>query len=478
MSTNSLESICEGSFQPSWESLRTYQTPSWFKNAKFGIWAHWGPQCVPMAGDWYARRIYQPGDPAYHFHWREYGHPSKVGYKDIVKLWKAEKFDPEGLMDLYQAAGARYFVAQAVHHDNFDNWNSKHNRWNSVQVGPMQNITQRWQDAARARGLRFGLSEHLGASFSWSRYNKLSDPDGPYAGIPYDGNNPEFEDLYHPNQGEPEGWYSENAGWHARWYARIKDLVDQHKPDLLYSDGGVPFDEVGRRIIAHLYNTSEAVNGRNEAVYNQKDANPEVYKVGVLDIERGQRTDIAEDPWQTDTCVGGWFYDNRTIYKSPAHVIEMLVNIVSKNGNLLLNLPQRPDGTLDEQCHWILKSLTAWFKIHGDAIYDTTPWVIPGEGSSSEEHGAFKEDKTTWTPEDLRFTCKENILNVFQMVRGDDAMLAVKALGGNTGRKVHSVKLYGYDGVLQYEQKDQALVVTLPEKPVTPEVTCIAVELG
>ena len=176
--------ILAGPFEPTWESLRRYECPAWFREAKFGIWAHWGPQCVPMCGDWYARRIYQPADPLYHHHWRVYGHPSQVGYKDIAQLWRAERFDPEALMDRYVAAGAKYFVAQAVHHDNFDNWDSRHHRWNAVHVGPRRNIVGLWQEAARKRGLRFGVTEHLGATFSWMRFSKRCDEGGPYAGIP------------------------------------------------------------------------------------------------------------------------------------------------------------------------------------------------------------------------------------------------------------------------------------------------------
>jgi alpha-L-fucosidase len=415
-----------------------------------------------MCGDWYARRIYQPGDPAYNHHWRVYGHPSKVGYKDIIPLWKAEKFDPEALMGLYVAAGARYFVAQAVHHDNFDNWNSKHHRWNAVNFGPKRDIVGLWHEAARLHGLRFGLSEHLGASFSWMRFNKNADPTGPYAGVPYDGNDPAFEDLYQPNKDDKDQWYSSNSWWHARWFDRMKDLVDQHQPDLLYSDGGVPFGEVGLRLIAHLYNTSAGIHGANEAVYNQKDTNADVYRVGVLDIERGQRPDIAEYPWQTDTCVGGWFFDSRAKYKTPEHVVEMLVDIVSKNGNLLLNLPQMPDGTLDEECLFILKVLAGWFKANGAGIYETRPWKVAGEGPMRPEAGAFKEDRAEWTAEDFRFTCSGNTVFAFQMKTAEDGKAAIRSLGKQSGDRVSSVRLLGSDAPVQFSQGEQALEVQAP----------------
>ena len=179
-----------GRSPPTWESLRRFQCPDWFRDAKLAFWSHWGPQAVPMYGDWYARHLYVEGHDQYRHHWRVYGHPSKTGYKDIVPLWKAEKFDPDGLMRLFVDAGAKYFVGQAMHHDNFDNFDSAHNRWNSVNVGPRKDICRLWQDAARAHGLPFGLSEHLGASFNWWGVNKGSDKTGPYAGVPYDGSDP------------------------------------------------------------------------------------------------------------------------------------------------------------------------------------------------------------------------------------------------------------------------------------------------
>ena len=471
--------IESGPFEPTWESLRTFQCPEWFRDAKFGIWAHWGPQCVPMFGDWYARNLYIEGHDQYRHHWRVYGHPSRVGYKDIVPLWKAERFDPDDLMDRYVRAGAKYFVAQAIHHDNFDNWDSAHNPWNAVRVGPKKNIVQLWQDAARKRDLPFGLSEHLGATYKWFATNKGHDEAGPYAGVDYDGNDPQYEDLYLPNAGEvKDGWYTDNPWWHERWFNRIKDLLDQHAPDLLYSDGGVPFYRVrdgvlcespGLHAIAHLYNLSvKRHGGANRAVYTQKDVEPETYRVGVLDIERGMQAEIAEDPWQTDTCVGGWFYDVRRVYKTPDHVLAMLVNIVSKNGNLLLNLPQRPDGTLDDECLDILDRLAEWTAVCGEGIYSTRPWRVPGEGPGlAGQSGAFKEDAQPWTPEDFRFTAKgDETVYAFQMAWPGDRKATIRELAAGAGRKVAGVDLLGHDGPVTFRQGDAGLEIDLPgEKP-------------
>ena len=202
-------------FEPTADSLKTYQAPEWFRDAKFGIWAHWGPQAVPRSGDWYARWMYVPGHPHYAHHLKHYGHPSESGYKDIIPLWKAEKFDPEALMDRYVAAGAKYFVSMGVHHDNFDLWNSRHHRWNALAMGPKRDIVGAWRDAARRRGLRFGVSEHLGASHNWLYPSHHYDQFWPKFGVDYDGADPQYADLYHPKHDEPfkgnsDTWYTTN----------------------------------------------------------------------------------------------------------------------------------------------------------------------------------------------------------------------------------------------------------------------------
>ncbi|MBC8101296.1 MAG: alpha-L-fucosidase [Cytophagales bacterium] len=458
--------IAEGPFHASLESLRGFECPVWFRDAKFGIWSHWGPQAVPMYGDWYARHLYREGQDQYYHHWRVYGHPSKVGYKDIVPQWRAEKFDPEGLMRLFVDAGARYFCGQAMHHDNFDNFDSAHNRWNSVNVGPKKDIVALWRAAAQAQNLPFGLSEHLGASFNWWGSNKDSDTSGPYAGVPYDGNDPAFADLYHNNQGYTleKAWYTDNEIFHRHWFDRIKDVIDTYQPDLLYSDGGVPFGDFGLGIVAHLYNTSAALHGTNRAVYNQKDTNPDIYTIGVLDIERGQREEIAEHPWQTDTSVGDWFYNVRDRYKTPGQVLETLVDIVSKNGNLLLNLPQLPDGSLDEECTYLLHQLAGWMRLNGEGLFGSRPWERSGEGASAAVSGAFKEDAVDWHSTDFRFTRKEDTVYAYQMRWPEDGHTLIRALASGQARRVASVKLLGH-GPVAFTQTSDGLSITMPAAP-------------
>ena len=492
--------IVAGPFEPTFESLRSHECPAWFRDAKLGIWSHWGAQSVPMYGDWYAGNMYIEGSDQYRYHLRHYGHPSQFGYKDLVQLWKAERFHPEELMSLYVDAGAKYFVAQAMHHDHFFNYASKLHPWNSVNMGPKKDIVGLWKEAAGKYGLPFGLTEHLGATFSWYHVTKGADKEGPFAGVPYDGSDPAFEDLYLRNQEhyspdkgpwDLKPWYTANEGWHQKWFDTMKEIIDLYQPDLLYSDGPLPFGSTnfsdhethagdtdytaGLHAVAHLYNTSAAVHGgTSQAVYNQKDRRQEIYSVGVLDIERSQEPHINPHPWQTDTCVGGWFYDVRQVYKKPGHVIEILVDIISKNGNLLLNIPQKPDGTLDDECHYILKELAKWNKVCAEGVYGTRPFRVFGEGPSKVVIDHFKEDAVGWSAADFRFTQKGNTLYAFQMRWPENGKAIIQSLTAQD--KVKSVRLLGV-GEVPFEQPFGALVVNLPEQRPTEYVHCLAIDL-
>lgn len=481
--------------EPTWESLLQYEVPAWFRDVKFGIWSHWGPQSVPMYGDWYARHMYIQGSPQYLYHIRHYGHPSKFGYKDICALWKAERFDPEGLMRLYRKAGARYFVGQAMHHDHFFNFRSDLNRFNSVQVGPLKDISGLWKAAAGKEGLPFGLSEHMGASFSWWSVNKWSDVDGPHAGVPYDGSDPACRDFYFDNhehvsedraQTRVRPWYTPNAAFRDYWLAVMREVITRYEPDLLYSDGALPFGESGAsprgaadfrhglEAVALLYNTSIRRHGANHAVYTQKDRRPEIYQVGVLDIEKSQLPGINPHPWQTDTCIGNWFYDVRQTFKKPAHIIEMLIDIVAKNGNMLLNILQRPDGTIDDETAYLLDELAGWFAICGDAIHGTRPWRQSGEGDSRVVIDGFKEDRVAWNSSDIRFTAKGRTLYAFLLHAPDNRVAVLKSLTG--ADRVTGVRLLGA-AECPFVQAYGVLNVQLPEHLPTRYANVLAITL-
>lgn len=472
--------ITPGPFQGTRESLRTWQIPEWYRDAKFGIWAHWGPQSAIEYGDWYARNMYLQGQKQYEYHVKVYGHPTKVGYKDLVPLWKADKFDPNHLLGLYKKAGAKYFCSMAVHHDGFDLWNSKYQpRWNSVATGPKRDIVGEFKKAAQNHGLRFAVSEHLAPSYHWFSTSHMSDKTGPLAGAPYDGVNPAYADLYHEL---PKDYpYSSTIGndrvapapWKLHYFRRIKDLVDEYQPDLLYTDGDIFFEEYGLALVANLYNTdAKRHGGRCEAVYTSK--LPSDCQIGtcVQDWERGVAEGIPENPWQTDTCIGEWHYNQEANYRSPKYIIDLLVDIVSRNGNLMLNFPLPNSGQLDYEELVILGEITKWMAINSEGIYATRPWKIFGDGpaakaASSGGNTRFNESgRGTLTAEEVRFTTKGDTLYAFVM-GWPEKQTVIKPLATTSRvsqKRIENVELLGFKGKVKWTQDEQGLTVFMPEE--------------
>ncbi len=487
------EPVCEGQFEPSWGSLSKYQCPEWFRDAKFGIWAHWGPQCQPEMGDWYAQRMYKQGDADYKFHIEHYGHPSEFGFKDICNIWKAEKFEPEKLIALYKKAGAKYFVAMANHHDNLDFWDSKYQPWNVMRVGPKKDIIGAWEKAARAAGLPFGVTAHAARAWDWYSVAHGADKDGPKAGVPYDGaltladgkgkwwEGLDPAELYGPH-GAARTKGAKKA-YDDKFLNRMLDLITKYKPDLLYFDDGVlPLrqsgEEYGLTIASHLYNTSAKVNnGKNEAVMTTKRLDdPKHRQCLIWDIERGKSDKIEPFPWQTDTCIGSWHYNRgiyeRKGYKTAETVVEMLIDIVSKNGNLLLNIPVRGDGTIDDEEVKVLEGVAAWMSINSEAIYATRPWVIFGEGPSiaMTEKGGFGGVKDApskpYSSEDIRFTKKGKILYAFVMDWPKDGKVTIKSLADGSEHykgRIEDLKLLGSNVTIKWERNENGLVAQMPE---------------
>jgi alpha-L-fucosidase len=469
--------ITPGKFSATMESLSHYTCPEWFRDAKFGIWSHWGPQAVPMQGDWYARKMYMEGTPDYQDHLARFGHPSTNGWKDIIPKWKAEKWNPEALMKLYKKAGARYFVSMGSHHDNFFLWNSFLHKWNSVRYGPHRDVVGEWQKAARKQGLPFGVSEHLGASFTWFRYSHMADKSGPFKGVPYDGADSNHWDLYHfPTEPGDTGWYSTNPRWQQQWYDEIRELVEMYHPDLLYSDGGVPFsNEVGLAQIANLYNDSlQQHEGRMTAVYNCKQASGGRW---VQDYERGVSGAIDPHPWQTDTSIGDWFYKKGWKYQPVSWVVHTLADVTSKNGNLLLNVVQRPDGSLDPEVETMLHQLGDWMAVNGEAIYGTRPWTTYGEGPVQPKGGAFKEN-FNYTARDIRFTTKGGTLYAIALGWPGDGKIVIRSLAKTADGSVNNirrVRLLGGGGGLKFTQTAEGLTVELPAGKTSDIACCLKI---
>ena len=499
-----------GTFLPTWASLQQYRAPEWFRAAKFGIWAHWGPQCQPERGDWYARYMYLEGSPQYRDHLARYGHPSKAGFKDVIHEWKAEKWDPEALVALYKSVGAQYFFALANHHDNLDLWHSRHQAWNSVNVGPRKDIIDGWAKAARRHGLRFGVSVHASHAWTWYEPAQGADRAGPLAGVAYDGRltradgagtwwqGLDPQELYaqshapSPNFLTPESLYNRwdwgngasvpDAAYCDRFMQRTLDLIEQHQPDLVYFDDTAlplwPISDVGLRIAAHYYNQSLRLHGGSlEAVVFGKVLTEEQRRCMVWDIERGQANQILPQPWQTDTCLGNWHYDRplyeRDGYKTARTVVHTLVDVVSKNGNLLLNVPVRGDGTIDEKEMQVLEGVRAWLQVNRAAIFGTRPWHVFGEGPALQgaelQAQGFNEGKgKPFTAEDVRFTTRGDTLYAIALGWPDRPQLLVKSLAaGAAGAagEIASIRLLGHPGDLHWSHDQAALRIELPTVP-------------
>ena len=499
------EPIAPGKFEPTWQSLSQYQVPEWFRNAKFGIWAHWGPQCQPEMGDWYGRFMYNEGSWQYKWHLEHYGHPSKAGFKDVIHDWKAENWDPDKLVALYKRVGAQYFFAMANHHDNLDLWNSKYQAWNSVRVGPKKDIVAGWAKAAKEQGLPFGLSVHSTHAWTWFETSQRADTTGPLKGVPYDGKLTKTDGKGTWWEGlDPQELYAQNhplsknsdkditALW-GQWswengasipdqkycdnfYNRTMNLINLYNPDLIYfDDTGLPLypiSDAGLKIAAHYYNTNMAAhNGKLEAVLFGKVLTEEQKKCMVWDVERGAPDKPQANAWQTCTCLGDWHY-NRSIYesnsyKSAATVIRMLVDIVSKNGNLLLNIPVRGDGSIDDKELAILEAIAAWMDVNKESIFGTRPWTTYGEGPSVDSvntlNGAgFNEGKVGFTEKDIRYNQKGNVL--YATVMGtitEDVLLKALARNGSTV-KIQSIELLGCKEKLSWELTAESLVIRKP----------------
>lgn len=506
LQTHSHSGIAAGPFEPTWKSLAQYQVPDWFRDAKFGIWAHWGPQCQPERGDWYARGMYEEGSDQYNYHVQKYGHPSKFGFKDVINDWKAENWDPGELLGLYKRAGAKYFMALANHHDNFDLYDSKYQQWNSTKIGPKKDLIGGWAKAAKQHDLPFGVTVHASHPWTWYEVAQRADKSGPYAGVPYDGKLTKADgagkwwegydpqELYAQNHALSQDSLDDNSmGGHWAWgngasipdkaycdkfFNRTIELIDKYGPELIYFDDNVlplwPISDVGLKIAAHMYNTSIKKHGKLQAALFGKILDEQQRKCMIWDIERGQSNQIEPLPWQTDTCIGGWHYDRRLFdnkgYKSAKTVIHTLADVVSKNGNLLLNIPVRGDGTIDSEERAVVEGVAAWMQINSEAIYGTRPWNVFGEGPAMESAAAisaqgFNEGKgKPLGAEDFRFTTKGKTLYAVMMGWPKDNSALIKKLAASdlTG-KVSEVKLLGNDK-LSFEQTATGLKVKLPEQ--------------
>ncbi|MEI7900753.1 MAG: alpha-L-fucosidase, partial [bacterium] len=453
-------------FEPTMESLKQYETPEWYADAKLGIYMHWGPMSIPgVATTWYARWIYEQGCEGNRYHVATYGHPSKFGYKDICKLFTAPKFDQaqaDRYVKLYKQAGARYVVPVAVHHDNFDMWDSKYQpRWNSVATAG-KDVVGMWKKACDKEKLHLGVASHFARTYRWLQPSHGCDGSGPMAGVPYDGQDPAYADLYgekwKDNGSFPDFWYEQRSdvgppAFEKNFEDRLRDLMDKYHPDLYYTDGGIPFKQAGLNVLAHFYNANQQWNnGKLQAVATIKlDWVP---NVAIQNYEFGYPESVQHYPWQSDKTMGAdwyWIRNATDRYMSAGNAIRMFVDTVSKGGNLLLNVPLTPEGELEPTTLTFLTEMGKCLDIIGESIFATRCWMTATDGDGG-----------------IRFTRSKNntVLYVINLGWSND-QVTVRTLGSSRIdlTTLTGVTLLGSSEKLTYSQDAGGLAIKVGKAP-------------
>ena len=470
-----------GPFAANWKSLGAYRVPEWFRDAKFGIFIHWGVYSVPAFGnEWYSRNMYVQGTPAFKHEVATYGPQSKFGYRNFIPMFRGQHFNADRWVDLFVRAGARYVVPVAEHCDGFAMYNSTISKWNSVRMGPHIDVVGELAAATRRRGLHFGVSSHRAEHWWWydggMRFNSdVRDPKyaglyGPAEPMVLPGDN----DTKEPDPNHLERWLPPNKAFLDDWLARSTELVDKYHPDFFYFDwwiGQPAFRPYLKRFAAYYYN--EAARRHQGVVMTYKlEAMPA--NTAVLDVERGKLDELRLLPWETDTSVSihSWGYVKNDQYRSAKSLIDELVDVVSKNGNLLLNVGPKSDGTIPEQARKVLLQMGAWLKVNGQAIYGSRPWFVYGEGPTLVKSSAKNSDRQQYTPADIRFTTHNGALYAIALGWPASGKLRIHVLWRGTPYlrgPVCSVRLLGSSGALSFSQKSDGLYLDLPKaKPDEP----------
>jgi alpha-L-fucosidase len=462
-------------FEATWESLGGYHVPDWYLDAKFGIFIHWGVYSVPAFGnEWYPRNMYLEGTPEFQHHVKTYGPQSQFGYKDFIPLFKAENYDPKTWAELFKKAGAKYVVPVAEHHDGFAMYDCSLSDWCAAKMGPQRDVIGALADAVRDQGIVFGLSSHRAEHWWFFDGGRKFDADV---------QDPRCAGLYGPAVPSSPSKGSENwqrKDWTPRpdakflddWLARCSELVDKYRPQLFWFDWWIEqivFEPYLQKLASHYYN--RGLEWRQGVAINyKKQAFPE--GAAVYDIERGQLADINPLFWQTDTSVSknSWGYVKEQDYKTAGSLVQDLVDIVSKNGCLLLNVGPRPDGTIPEAEQEILLEIGRWLEVNGEAVYGSRPWVVYGEGPTQVGAGGFTDtQRAAFTSEDFRFTKKGNVLYATCMGWPDKGEVTIHSLAKGSAvaaAPIAQVSVLGAPDTLSWSQDREGLKVETPvEKP-------------
>jgi alpha-L-fucosidase len=464
----------DGRFRPDWNSLSQYQVPNWYRDAKFGIFIHWGVYSVPAFGsEWYPRQMYLAGSKENEHQVGLYGPLTKFGYKDFVPMFKAQHFDPQAWARLFKESGARYVVPVFEHHDGFQMYDSNLSDWTAAKMGPHRDLMGDLEKEVRAEGLYFGASSHR-IEHDWFM-------DGGRR-VASDVNDPQYAAFYGPaqiqvqdkveahNSNLAEDWTYVSPAYADDWLARNAEIVQKYHPDIIFFDWwiGQPYVRPYLTKFAAYYYNESAKRGplgiiTFKWVDMQKDS-------GVLDIERGQLDHSLDRVWQTDTSVSNksWGYIEYDTFKTPEFIVHQLADIVSKNGNLLLNIGPRSDGTIPDEVQQVLRDVGGWLKVNGDSIYGTRPWTVYGEGPTKVAAGSFQDTKTEdYTAEDFRFTTKGDNLYAIELAWPSGQEAVIHSLTGDAlkGKQIQAVTLLGSAAPLTYKQQPDGLHIELPAKP-------------
>lgn len=468
-------------FTADWDSLRNVGIPDWYRDGKFGIFIHWGVYAVPaFANEWYPRNMYIQDTEEFRHHVSTYGAHSEFGYKDFIPQFKAERFDPAAWAALFAEAGARFVVPVAEHHDGFAMYDTALSPWNAAHMGPKRDIVGELAQAVRERGLVFGLSSHRAEHWWFMNGGRH---------FPSDVQDPAFNDFYgpatvheHGKDGDLDTLPPPDAEFLDDWLARTCELVDKYRPQLVWFDwwiGHFAFEPYLRKFAAYYYN--RGLEWSQGVAINYKHRSfPE--GAAVLDIERGQLGDIRPLLWQNDTSVSknSWCYVHNQDYKTATALIHDLVDVVSKNGALLLNIGPRPDGTIPEPEQEILREIGRWLRVNGAAIYDTHPWRVYGEGPTEVPEGYFKDtERAAFTAQDFRFTRKGDVLYCVGLAWPEPgAAVTVRSLAERNGSGVQAVRLLGAsEAALEWRVDGAGLHVRLPEQQPSAHAFVLEVQL-
>ena len=476
------EVIARGPYSADWDSLTNYTPPEWYRRAKFGIFMHWGIYSVPAYGsEWYSRNMYIKGSDEYKHHIATYGPHTEFGYKDFIPMFKAEKFDPSAWADLFAEAGARYVVPVAEHHDGFQMYRSDLSHWNAYEMGPCRDTLGEISAECNKRGIKNGASSHRIEHWFFMGHGKEfeSDIKEPL----------QRGDFYWPSMPEPnhQDLFSEPAPseeYLNDWLARCCEIVDRYRPKVFYFDWWIHHSaarEHLKKFAAYYYN--RAHEWGEEVVINYKH-DAFMFGTAVVDIERGMFADIKPYVWQTDTPVAGsWCYTEGNTYRTAASIVRDLVDVVSKNGCLLLNIGPKADGTIPETDTKILREIGAWLKVNGESIYDTKVWRTYGEGPTKVIEGQFSDGiKKDFTPEDIRYTVSGSKLYATALMESESGEYAFRLLGERDASRlanfhgiIKSVEMLGWDGEVKWNRDEDALHVKAgvlgTDKPVVFRIT-------